>query len=84
MWLEVSSTNKDSSVIAGYFLKAVEEQKCRIYHNQCYDWLKLVRADRGTENARVAFLQQRNGTDTFSGADSFCYGKSVHNQVRIL
>lgn len=74
LWLEVSSTNKDSSVIAGYFLKAVEEQRgCPV----------LVRADKGTENARVAFLQpflRRDGTDSLAGVNSFRYGKSVNNQ----
>ena len=44
----------------------------------------LVRADRGSENAKIAFMQpflRRHGTDSLSGEKSFRYGKSVHNQV---
>ncbi|XP_064389966.1 uncharacterized protein LOC135337880 [Halichondria panicea] len=74
LWLEVASTNKDSFVIGGYYLKAVE---------LCEGCPTLVRADMGTENAKVAHLQpflRRHDTDSFAGCDSFRYGKSVHNQ----
>ncbi len=46
---------------------------------------KLVRADKGVENAKVSFLQpflrhqSTNGCD--SGKNCFHYGKSVNNQV---
>ena len=46
---------------------------------------KLLRADRGTENTKIAFMQpflRRHGTDTLSGENSFRYGRSVHNQVQ--
>ena len=44
----------------------------------------IVRADRGTENSVIAFIQpafhsQQN--DSFVGERSFCYGKSTSNQV---
>lgn len=52
--------------------------------NDCVGTPTLVRADKGTENARVAYLQpflRRNDTDTLAGNASFRYGKSVNNQV---
>ena len=45
---------------------------------------RLIRCDRGTENAKVAFLQPflcRNGPDTSAGIKRFQYGCSVTNQV---
>lgn len=44
----------------------------------------LLRTDRGTENANVAFLQpflRRDGEDSFAGEKSFMYGRSTSNQV---
>ena len=44
----------------------------------------IVRADRGTENCNVAFLQpflRENSSDSFKGEKSFMYGKSTSNQV---
>jgi len=46
--------------------------------------LRLLRSDRGSDNAKVAFLQpflRRNGQDGLAGENSFQYGKSVSNQV---
>jgi len=40
----------------------------------------IVRADRGTENCNVAFIQpflRENSNDTFKGENSFMYGKST-------
>ena len=44
----------------------------------------LLRGDRGSENAKVIFLQpflRRNGQDGLAGENSFQYGRSVSNQV---
>lgn len=43
----------------------------------------MVRADKGTENAKVSFLQpflRYQGTDGHD-VNSFHYGRSVNNQV---
>ena len=45
---------------------------------------RIVRADRGSENAKVAFMQpflRRDGTDSQADWRSFHYGRSVANQV---
>ena len=48
---------------------------------------KIVRADKGTENAKVSFLhpflrhQSTNGANN-SAENTFRYGRSVNNQVR--
>ena len=47
---------------------------------------KVVRADRGTENAKIAFMQpflRHQCSDDFA-RNSFRYGRSVSNQVRII
>lgn len=95
LWLEVSPTNKDSKVIAGYYLQAVEKygevtttllicyDDNDYYHVGCP---KIVRADKGTENAKVSFLhpflryQSTDGIDD-SAESAFRYGRSVNNQV---
>ena len=44
----------------------------------------ILRADRGTENSIVAFLQptfRHAGSDIFTGEKSFQYGRSSANQV---
>ena len=74
MWLEVGTTNNDPRVIAKYFIDCVR---------QVQGTASIVRADRGTENVKVAGIQRflrRNDTDSFSGNSSFMYGKSVSNQ----
>jgi hypothetical protein len=49
---------------------------------------KVVRADRGTENVKIAFLhpflrhQSTNGDDN-SADNTFRYGRSVNNQVHL-
>ena len=48
---------------------------------------RVVRADCGTENTNIAFIQpylRRSHGDCFSGQQSFRYGKSVANQVNII
>ena len=90
--MEVSPTNKNASVVGGYYLSAVERYgkgtivlKINLFRiittTGCP---RLIAADLGSENSRIAYLQpflRRNGTDTFAGGESFRYGKSVHNQV---
>ena len=47
---------------------------------------RIIRADRGTENSTVAFLQpflRRNGRDRLSKENSFQFGRSATNQVKI-
>lgn len=74
LWLHAYHTNKDSSVIAGYFLECVinlQKGPARI------------RCDRGTENVHVEQIQKflrRHGTDGNAGNNSFIYGSSVNNQ----
>ena len=44
----------------------------------------IVRADRGTENSVIAFIQpafRSQQNDSFVGERSFCYLKSTSNQV---
>ena len=71
LWLEVSTTNKDSAVIAGYYVKAVQKYGILFTLTNHYFLLiidmylykiyigcpRIVRGDRGTENSRLAFLQ---------------------------
>ena len=43
-----------------------------------------MRADRGTENTNIAFLQpflRDDGNDNFAKEKSFMYGRSTSNQV---
>ena len=47
---------------------------------------RLLRSDRGTENARISFLQpflRRHGQDSLAGENSYRYGKSVYNHICI-
>ena len=70
IWLEVASINKDPSVVAGYFLKAVKsigELPVRIY------------SDDGTENSLIEALQiaiKSQHGDEYAGLGSYCLGKS--------
>jgi len=44
----------------------------------------ILRADRGTENTNIAFLQpflRDDGEDSFAKEKSFMYGRSTSNQV---
>ena len=65
VWLEASRTNNDPSVIASYFMKAVE---------RVGGVPRNVRADLGTENRHSEqmqlFLRERAG--------GFVYGSSTH------
>lgn len=74
MWLEVATTNNDSRLVAKYFLDTIR---------QVGGAPSIVHTDYGTENVKVAGIQRflrRHGTDSFAGANSFMYGKSVSNQ----
>lgn len=74
MWLEVGSSNNNPKTIAKYYLDTVES------HGFVP---RILRADRGTENSKISFLQPflRNGhNDSMAGLKSFMYGKSTANQ----
>ena len=46
----------------------------------------ILRADRGTENTNIAFLQpflRDGGNDDFAKEKSFMYGRSTSNQVTL-
>ena len=67
MWLEVDPSNNNPGVIAHYYIDCVE---------QMGGAARIIRADCGTENVRVAGLQRFFNNDN----DSFLYGKSCSNQ----
>ena len=74
IWLKSGCTNNDPAVVAGFYLTALEER------NGCPT---VVRADCGTENTCVCDFQlflRMDGTDDYSGTNSFKYGKSTSNQ----
>ena len=48
---------------------------------------RLLRTDLGSENSKIAFLQpmlRHYHSDSLSGCNSHCYGKSTSNQVNLL
>lgn len=74
IWLKVSSSNNNPRLIAKYYLDTLKQMKCTP---------RIVRADYGTENSVVSYLQPffRNvARDSMSGLKSFIYGKSTSNQ----
>ncbi|XP_066301035.1 uncharacterized protein [Branchiostoma lanceolatum] len=74
LWLKVGPTNKDSKIIATFYMDAV----CQL--GGCP---LLTRSDPGSENVVVAALQatfREHGDDDFAGSKSHQYGRSVHNQ----
>ena len=74
MWLHAYYTNKDSKVIAGYFMD------CILSTGKCP---RRIRSDRGTEHVGVERMQKQlraDHTDEHSGDRSFIYGTSVTNQ----
>lgn len=74
MWLEVGSTNNNPKTIANYYLETIKTIGCAP---------RLLRADRGTENSVISFLQpffRYNCADNMAGLNSFIYGKSTTNQ----
>jgi hypothetical protein len=74
MWLEVSSTNKDPSVVAQYYVDCIKQLR---------GTARVVRVDCGTENVYVAAIQcffRNHHGDGMAGISSFMYGKSVSNQ----
>ena len=93
LWLKVGITNNNPRTIAHYYLECVKEingDLTILVHNQTLDVVlfigapRLIRADCGTENSSVAFIQpflRRTHGDCYAGFESFRYGKSVTNQV---
>eukprot|EP00794_Sanderia_malayensis_P015232 gene15232-biopygen12685 len=74
MWLKVATSNNNPAAIAKYFLDCV-----RLTGGTP----RVVRADKGTENGRVAGIQRflrRDDLDENASDKSFIYGKSVSNQ----
>lgn len=73
VWLEAYSTNSNPSIMAGYFMQAVQSRM---------GCCKRIRLDRGTENGHVAnmlrFLRYEH-PDEFSN-QCVLYGSSNHNQ----
>ena len=74
LWLEVGSSNNNPRVIGKYYLD---------YVRQIGGTLRIIRADRGTENGHVCAIQRffrRTTGDAFEGEKSFMYGRSTANQ----
>lgn len=91
MWLKVG-TSAASEVVAKYFIdcvKAVNGTEVNNISNTMHYYYKflgcpsVLRADLGTENAKVAYLQpflRRHGQDSMV-SKCFLYGRSTANQV---
>ncbi|OWF45037.1 hypothetical protein KP79_PYT01623 [Mizuhopecten yessoensis] len=74
LWLEVSSSNNNSNLIATYYLETLNQIGCAP---------RLLRSDLGTENAMLSLLQpyfRYSARDSMAGMKSFMYGKSTSNQ----
>ncbi|XP_071140959.1 uncharacterized protein [Mytilus edulis] len=74
LWLEVGPSNKNPYIIASYYLNCLRRLKVTP---------KIIRADLGTENQVVSFLQtyfRFSDNDCLNGQKSFIFGKSCHNQ----
>ena len=95
MWMKCASTNNDPHIIAQYYLDTVKaingisyEISYNIYKLITYLGLpKVVRADRGTENSIIAYVQptlRSIHNDSLSAEMSFRYGRSSSNQVNTL
>lgn len=67
IWLQAYRTNNDPTIIAGYYLQAVQSLG---------GTARIVRADMGTENINVEQMQMFLREDQ----NSFRYGRSVNNQ----
>ena len=73
LWLEVSSTNKDPSVVLHYYLNAIK-------HANIVP--SILRCDRGTENFLTGDVQTLFRSDHNDELKSVAtiYGRSTHNQ----
>lgn len=74
LWLEVSSSNNNPSVIASYYLETLKRTGRAP---------RLLRCDCGTENSYLKFLQcflRYQDTDSMAREKSFMKGKSTSNQ----
>ena len=97
LWLNVGVSNNNPKIIAHHFINCVKHLggtiiiiyvyiACSMFHI-VIGVPRIVRADCGTENTNVAFIQpflRHNHGDCFSGALSFRYGSSVTNQVSYI
>jgi len=91
LWLHAGNSNNNPRVIAWYYLQCVQELKGTTSYNHKAGLTqkdigvpRLLRTDCGTENTNLSFIQpflRRTHSDSFSGFESFRYGKSVTNQV---
>ena len=73
VWLECYTTNSDPKVIAGYFMKSVQELEGSPAR---------IRCDKGTENGDVLQMQmfmRHTGEDQYA-QNSCLVGASTHNQ----
>ena len=85
LWLKVCITNNDPEVVAGYYLECTKKYGGIFIpvfvRFSCVDITtgvpRILRADCGTENTTVAYLQPFLCSTT----DSFKYGRSTTNQV---
>ena len=92
IWAHTAYSNNNPRIITQYFLETIETvggQLCTIHMRICLkiSCPPILRADRGTENSFVAFLQQtfrHKNVDAFVGEKSFQYGRSTANQVSKL
>ncbi|XP_060555726.1 uncharacterized protein LOC132716460 [Ruditapes philippinarum] len=74
IWLEVGASNNDQKCIADYYIESIKTLKLVP---------RFVRADCGTENTHISFLQpllRRNHNDSMSGTKSLMFGRSTSNQ----
>ena len=74
LWLVVSSSNNDPSVVSSYFINYIEELKLLP---------TIIRSDRGSENAVIGGIQiylRQHHRHNFSGEKVFRYGSSKKNQ----
>ena len=90
--------NNDPRIIAEYYMEAITTTGgMKVITNVlcfsnvimiCFSGVPtIIRADRGTENSIVAFLQpafRHDHTDYHAGERSFQYGRSSANQVSQL
>lgn len=74
LWLEVSSSNNNSNLIATYYLETLKKIGCSP---------RLLMCDLGTENPMLSLLQpyfRYSARDSMARMKSFMYGKSTSNQ----
>ena len=74
LWLEVTRSNNDPAITAGFFLECIKEMSgCPL----------VLRTDNGSENGNMAAMQayfRRDENDEHSGQKDHRYGSSPSNQ----